>query len=148
MKRTALRRRDAALAGLALSLLLSLPACTVVPAGVVEPGQAGNITQLGGRMNLTTRTASLQIDNVESFKDGSKLIDNGIKAWGIVTSLNRYFDSEDATTAATAATRKTEIDASTEAARIASEERLAAQAMELEAAEAVVPAVPVPVPVP
>lgn len=121
---------------LAAILAIATASCTVVPSGVVAPGQTGNIVQMGGRMKLATPTASLEIDNVESFKDGSRLVDNGIKAWGLVTSLNRYFDSEDATTAATAATRGKELDSANEAARIASEERLAAQAMELEAAAA------------
>lgn len=127
----------------AILIAIATASCTVVPSGVVAPGQTGSIVQLGGRMKLTTPSASLEIDNVESFKDGSRLIDNGIKAWGLVTSLNRYFDSEDATTAATAATRGKELDSANEAARIASEERLAAQAMEMEA-EAATAIVPTP----
>ena len=125
------------------ALALATASCTVVPSGVVAPGQTGSIVQLGGRMKLTTPTASLEIDNVESFKDGSRLVDNGIKAWGIVTSLNRYLDSEDVTTATNAATRGKELDSANEAARIASEERLAAQAMEMEA-EAAATVIPTP----
>ena len=130
-----------ALLSIVIILGLATSACTVVPAGIASPGTQGSIVQLGGRMKLTTPAATLEIDNVESFKDGSRLIDNGIKAWGIVRSLDRYLESEDATTATNAATRGKELDSANEAARIASEERLAAQAMELEA-EAAATAIP------
>lgn len=124
---------------LVTALSLASVSCTVVPSGIVAPGQKGAIVQMGGRMELATQTATLKIDNVESFKDGSKLIDNGIKAWGIVASLNRYFDSEDATTAATAATEKAKLSSATEGAKIAADKEIALKTLELEAAEAALP---------
>jgi hypothetical protein len=116
-------------------IALALSSCTVVPSGVMAPGQTGNVVQLGGKMKLTTASATLEVDNVESFKDATKLVDRGITVWGLVKSIDRWLDSEDATTATNAATDRARIDADTTATRIASEERLASQAMELEAAE-------------
>jgi len=116
-------------------LCLVSSSCTVVPSGVMAPGQTGNVVQLGGRMKLTTASATLEVDNVESFKDATKLVDRGITVWGLVKSIDRWLDSDDLDTTTAATTRKNELDAGNEAARIASEERLASQAMELEAAE-------------
>jgi hypothetical protein len=125
-------------------IALALASCTVVPSGVMAPGQTGNVVQLGGKMKLTTASATLEVGNVESFKDATKLVDRGITVWGLVKSIDRWLDSEDATTATNAATDRARIDADTTATRIASEERLASQAMELEAAELAAPPVVTP----
>lgn len=62
---------------------LVLPSCSNIPAGVIQPGTQGYVTQLGGKVKLSTAHANLDIDNVESFKDGTKTINNGIFTWGL-----------------------------------------------------------------
>lgn len=69
----------AAIVGILAALLL--PSCSNIPAGIIQPGTQGYVTQLGGKMKLTTAHANLELDNEASFKAATKTLDNGIIAW-------------------------------------------------------------------
>ena len=63
--------------------LLTLPSCTNIPAGVFQPGTAGYVTQVGGKLELATTSATAKVDNIESFKRATKVLDNGMLAWAV-----------------------------------------------------------------
>lgn len=123
---------------------LLLAGCLQMPAGVLQPGTEGLYTQLGGKVKLTTARATLESDMQKSFKDGSDALKGSIRDFLISWVIGRGFDSQDATTASDEALKKAEIQGNTEAAKIASAERirleeLAIEAAEMEAATAVIP---------
>ncbi len=62
-------------------IAIALPSCSNIPAGIIQPGTQGYVTQLGGKMKLTTAHANLELDNEASFKAATKTLDNGIIAW-------------------------------------------------------------------
>lgn len=118
--------------------------CLQMPAGVLQPGTEGLYTQLGGKVKLTTASATLESDMQKSFKDGSDVLKGSIRDWLISKVLLRGLDSMDASTASDEALAKAEINGKTEAAKIASAEKirleeLAMEAAEMEAATAIVP---------
>ena len=70
----------AAIVGILAALLL--PSCSNIPAGIIQPGATGYITQTGGSMTLKSPAgAELAINNEASFKALTKTLDNGIIAW-------------------------------------------------------------------
>lgn len=76
--------------------------------------------------------ASFGSNQSRGLKSATDLVDNSIKGYFGLKALTRYFDSQDATTAADAATRGKEIDAGTTQAQIASDERLALEKLKME----------------
>jgi len=123
---------------------IMLPACLQMPAAMLQPGVAGNYTQLGGKVKLTTSHGSLESDLQKSFKDGSAALQTSIRDYLISWVIGRGFDSQDATTASDEALKKAEIKGNTDAAKIASAEKIRLQelanaAAEMEAATAIIP---------
>lgn len=122
-----------------LAVVLLAVSCTIVPSGVVQPGQTGNVVQLGGKLKLQTAHANLEVDNEASFAKAMDLGMDVSRGWFAFKSIDRFFDSEDATTAATEATKGKEIDAATKASEIESAETIRLKELELEAMEVPAP---------
>lgn len=119
-----------------------LPSCLQMPAAMLQPGVEGSLTQVGGNIALTTAHGSLQSDMRQSFRDGVKAGSGSIRDWLISKVIMAGIDSMDATTASDESLAKAQIKADTEAAKIASGEKIALEKMALEAAE--VPTIPAP----
>ena len=119
----------------ALAVMLALPSCTNIPAGVFQPGTAGYVTQVGGKLELATASATAKVDNQESFKRATKVLDNGMLAWA-VTNIAKSFDANATSVdkanieaSSKAASEKTALEATKEANRSA--EAMAAMEMEV-----------------
>lgn len=109
--------------------------CLQMPAAMLQPGTPGNLTQLGGRVKLTTAHGTLDSDLQKSFAAGADVLKGSIRDWLISKVLLRGLDSMDATTASDEALAKAEINGQTRAAEIAANERIALEKLALEAAE-------------
>lgn len=126
-----------------------LSACTNMPAGVMQPGTAGYITQMGGKLDLTMPSgASAKIDNQESFAKATSAVSTSINLITIAKALDRMFDSDDLATTTDAATQQ-QANANATAlqttqANNAHAETMAAMEMEAAPAAALPAAVPVP----
>lgn len=109
----------------ALLALCALPSCTNIPAGVFQPGTAGYVTQVGGKLELSTTSATAKVDNQESFKRATKVLDNGMLAWAVsnvVKSLDANatdVDKANIEASSKAASEKTALEATKEANRSA-----------------------------
>jgi hypothetical protein len=131
---------------LSIATMLLFPSCLQMPAAMLQPGVEGNLTQIGGNIALITSNGTahglLRSDMRQSFRDGVKAGSGSIRDWLISRVLMAGIDSHDATTASDESLAKAQISADTEAAKIASAEKVTLEKMALEAAE--VPTVPVP----
>ncbi len=92
-------------------------ACTNIPAGVFQPGTDGYVTQVGGKLELATTSATAKVDNQESFRRATKVLDNGMLAWAvsnIVKSLDANateVDKANISASSKAASEKTALEA-------------------------------------
>jgi len=123
----------------AASFALVSVSCLQMPAAMLQPGTPGNLTQVGGKVKLTTAHGNLDSDLSVSFRDATKAVSGSIRDWLISKVLLRGLDSMDATTASDEALAKAEINANTEAAKIASAEKIRLEELAMEAAEATAP---------
>jgi hypothetical protein len=127
---------------LSAASLLTYTSCTNMPAGVMQPGTQGYITQMGGKLELTMPSGAVaKIDNQKSFEKATSTIGTSINLITIAKAVDRMFDSDDLTTTTDAATAQNANNnstaLSTTQANNAHAENMAA--MELEAAPTVVP---------
>jgi hypothetical protein len=106
-----------------------------MPAAMLQPGTPGNLTQVGGHVKLTTVHGNLDSDMQVSFRDGSKALGGSIRDWLIAKVIEAGIDSYNAAKASDEAIAKTQISANTEAAKIASAEKIQLEKLALEAAE-------------
>lgn len=113
--------------------------CLQMPAAMLQPNTPGNLTQVGGKIELTTAHGSLKSDMSVSFRDATKAVSGSIRDWLIAKVLLRGLDSMDATTASDEALAKAEIDGKIAADKIAADQKIALEKLALEAAEAPVP---------
>jgi hypothetical protein len=120
---------------LIIPISLAMVSCTVIPASVMRQGSQGTITQFGGKLELVTADASAKVDNSVSFRDATKAITGTIRDYLIGKVIAEGFDSYNATKASDNALKAKEISAQTEAAKIASDEKIALEKLALEAAE-------------
>lgn len=125
---------------LAAVTMAALCQCTNVPAYIMQPGATGNITQVGGVLNLQTAHATMAIDNRESFKAATKVVDNGMIAWA-VANIAKSMDAN------ATDVDKANINAQSKAASEASANKAAAEAnRHAEAMAETVVEAPIPTP--
>lgn len=94
--------------------------------------------QLGGQSATyyPNGRAMQVVNNQESFKDATTMVDSVTFKLTTLAGLKRYFDSEDATTAAETVRQRDSLNAANTAAEIDANREISLRALELEAAEA------------
>ena len=124
-------------------IALMCASCTNMPAGMMQPGCAGYVTQLGGKLELTMPNgATAKIDNQKSFEKAAGTIGTSINLITIAKALDRMFDSTDTTTAADAATAQNASNNSAATAQNASNNATQVELAGMEEAAATVPVTP------
>ncbi len=119
-----------------LSLVLALPACMqVTPQSFTS--FATDLESVNVEWNKGF--SATKVNQSKGTKIVADVLKGSIRDWLISKVLLRGLDSHDATTASDEALKKAEINGQTEAAKIASAERIRLEELALEAAEVPVP---------